>query len=214
MNLILHDYWRSGAAYRVRIGLNLKGLAYERRPVNLLKGEQAGEAYAAVNPQRLVPALEVDGRVLTQSLAILEFLDEAAPTPPLLPADPVARAQVRALALAIVADTHPLHNLRVNTRLREGCGADDAAVKAWNVHWLTLGLGLLEGAVAEHGRGWCWGEAPGLLDCLLAPMLYSARRFGAGVEACPHLAAVEARAAEHPAFAAAHPSRQADAQPA
>lgn len=209
--MILHGYWRSGTSYRTRIALNLKGLAYEQRGVDLRAGDQRSAAYLALNPQGLVPALESDGAVLTQSPAILEWLEEAHPAPPLLPADPVARAHVRAMAAVIGCDIHPLNNLRVGKALRETFGADQVAVDAWAGRWIASGFGTLEALVARHGAGWCFGAAPTLADCYLIPQIYSARRFNVALDAFPRLLAVDAAAAAHPAFAAAHPDRQPDA---
>ena len=209
--MILHGYWRSGAAYRTRIGLNLKGLSYEQRGIDLRTGAQRSEAYVALNPQGMVPALEIDGAVLTQSPAILEWLDEAFPSPPLLPVSPVARAQVRAMAALIGCDIHPLNNLRVGKALRETFGADQAAVDAWAARWVLPGFEALERLVAEHGAGWCYGDAPGLADCYLIPQIYSARRFNVPLDAFPRLLEIDRAAAAHPAFAAAHPDRQPDA---
>lgn len=209
--MILHGYWRSGAAYRTRIGLNLKGLSYEQRGVDLRTGAQRSDAYVALNPQGMVPALEIDGAVLTQSPAILEWLDEAFPSPPLLPVSPVARAQVRAMAALIGCDIHPLNNLRVGKALRETFGADQAAVDAWAARWVLPGFEALERLVAEHGAGWCYGDAPGLADCYLIPQIYSARRFNVPLDAFPRLLEIDRAAAAHPAFAAAHPDRQPDA---
>ena len=209
--MILHGYWRSGAAWRTRIGLNLKGLAYEQRGVDLRTGAQAEAAFVALNPQGLVPALEVDGAVLTQSPAILEWLEEAHPTPPLLPADPVDRAHVRAMAALIGCDIHPLNNLRVGKALRQTFGADQAAVDAWAARWILPGFEALERMVGVHGDGWCFGPAPTLADCYLIPQIASARRFNVPVEAFPRLLAIEATAADHPAFIAAHPAQQPDA---
>jgi len=209
--MILHGYWRSGAAYRTRIALELKGLAYEQAGHDLRTGAQKDAAYIALNPQGLVPALEVDGAVLTQSPAILEWLEEAHPAPPLLPADAVDRAHVRAMAALIGCDIHPLNNLRVGKALRESFGADQAAVDAWAARWIVSGFEALEALVARHGAGWCFGEAPTLTDCYLIPQIYSAARFNVPLDAFPRLLAIDAAARAHPAFIAAHPDRQPDA---
>lgn len=211
--LVLYNYWRSGPSYRVRIALALKGLAFQYVGVNLLEDEQAGPENAARHPLRLVPSLRLrDGRLLTQSPAILEWLEETYPDPPLLPADPFARVQVRAMAAMIGCDTHPLHNLRVLRYLETQMGQDGAARSAWARHWLEVGLAGLEAILAQAPPGqFCWGDAPGLADIYLAPQLLSARRFGITVADYPRLAAIEAAALAHPAFAAAHPDRQPDA---
>ena len=209
--MILHGYWRSGAAYRVRIALALKGLAYDQQGVDLRTGAQRSDRFVALNPQGMVPALEVEGAVLTQSPAILEWLEEAYPRPPLLPADVVDRAHVRAMAALIGCDIHPLNNLRVGKALRETFGADQAAVDAWAARWIIPGFKALESLVARHGAGWCYGGAPTLADCYLIPQIYSARRFNVPLDDFPRLLAVDATAAGHPAFAAAHPNAQPDA---
>lgn len=209
--MILHGYWRSGAAWRARIALALKGLDYDQLGVDLRVGAQRSEAFVTLNPQGMVPALEVDGAVLTQSPAILEWLEETHPQPPLLPAGPLARARVRAMAALIGCDIHPLNNLRVGKALRETFDADQAAVDAWAARWIAPGFAALETMVARDGAGWCFGAAPTLADCYLVPQIYSARRFNVPLEAFPRLLAVDAAAAAHPAFAAAHPDRQPDA---
>jgi maleylpyruvate isomerase len=209
----LHGYWRSGAAYRVRIALALKGLTYEQVNHDLRTGAQGAAEYAALNPQKLVPALEVDGQVLTQSTAIIEWLDERFPDPPLLPADPIARAQVRAVVMAIAADTHPLHNLRVHKRLREQFGADEDAVAAWNRHWIAEGLGAAERLFRSYGRIVGWGDAPTMADCFIVPALYSANRFGVDTSSFSSLAAAAEAVAALPAVQAAHPNAQPDADP-
>jgi maleylpyruvate isomerase len=209
--MILHGYWRSGAAYRTRIALELKGLAYERRGHDLRAGAHKDPAYVALNPQGMVPALEVDGAVLTQSPAILEWLEETYPAPPLLPSGSIDRAHVRAMAALIGCDIHPLNNLRVGKALRETFGADQAGVDAWAARWIAPGFEALEALVARHGDGWCFGSSPTLADCYLAPQIYSARRFNVPLDAFPRLLAIEAAAAAHPAFVAAHPDSQPDA---
>jgi maleylpyruvate isomerase len=209
--MILHGYWRSGAAYRTRIALNLKGLAYDQQGVDLRQGAQKSAAFIALNPQGMVPALEVDGAVLTQSPAILEWLEETHPSPPLLPADAIDRAQVRAMAALVGCDIHPLNNLRVGKALRETFAADQAAVDAWAARWILPGFAALETLVARRGAGWSFGETPTLADCYLIPQVYSARRFNVALDDFPRLGAIEAAAAAHPAFAAAHPDRQPDA---
>ncbi|MEH6665188.1 MAG: maleylacetoacetate isomerase [Brevundimonas sp.] len=209
--MILHGYWRSGTSYRTRIALNLKGLGYEQAGIDLRLGIQKSDAYLSMNPQGLVPALETDGAVLTQSPAILEWLEEAHPEPPLLPPDPVARARVRAMAALVACDIHPLNNLRVLKALRESFGADQAATDAWAARWITTGFEALEALVGRHGDGWCFGAAPTLADCCLVPQIYSARRFNTPLDAFPRILAIEERAAAHPAFMAAHPDRQPDA---
>jgi maleylpyruvate isomerase len=209
--MILHGYWRSGTAYRTRIALNLKGLAYEQRGVDLRQGEQRSAAYLALNPQGLVPALEVDDLVLTQSPAILEWLEETRPEPPLLPKGAADRARVRAMAALVGCDIHPLNNLRALKVLRQDFAADQAATDAWAGRWIASGFAALETLVSHHGHGWAWGETPTLADCYLIPQIYSARRFHVALDAYPRLLAIEAAAEAHPAFIAAHPDRQPDA---
>lgn len=207
--MILHGYWRSSAAYRVRIALALKGLGYESQGHDLRTGAQKAADYLALNPQGLVPALQVDGAVLTQSPAIMEWLEEAHPTPALLPADLLDRAKVRAMAALIACDIHPLNNLRVGKALRETFGADQAAIDAWAARWITPGFEALETMVG--GAGWCFGDQPTLADACLIPQIYSARRFNVPLEAFPRLLAIDARATAQPAFIAAHPDNQPDA---
>lgn len=210
--MILHAYWRSSASYRVRIGLNLKGIDYRVAAHDLRRDEQADPAYAALAPQKLVPALEIgDGRVLTQSMAILEWLDDAHPVPPLLPADPIDRAIVRGMALAIAADVQPLANLRVLRWLKQQVGAEQAAIDDWQRHWMGEGLAALETQVARHGGTHCFGDAVTLADVLLVPQWYNAARVGLDTTPLPRLTAIVAMLREHPAFAAAAPERQPDA---
>jgi len=217
MALRLHTYWRSSAAYRVRIVLALKGLEYESVPRHLLRdgGEQHRPDYLALNPQGLVPALEHDGHVLTQSLAICEYLEERFPEPPLLPAGPRDRAVVRAMALAIACDIHPLNNLRVQQYLRDGLGQDEAAVSRWVRHWIAEGLDALDTLIGRHsgdGRH-CFGEAVTLADACLVPQVYNARRAGLDLAPWPRLAAVASHLESLPPFAAARPEAQPDAPP-
>lgn len=200
----LYDYPRSSAAYRVRIALNLKGVAWQGVPVALLQGEQRSPEHLARNPQGLIPALDIGGGIiLAQSLAILDWLDAAHPDPRLFPADPVARARVMALALVIVADIHPIDNLRVLQRLEAQFGADAGAKADWYRHWIAEGLGALEAAAPANG--FFGGATPGAVDCCLVPQLYNARRYDLDLSPWPRLVAVDARAAELPAVAAAHP---------
>ena len=208
---VLHGYWRSGTSYRTRIGLELKGLAYEQAPVDLRTGAQRSEAFLRLNPQGLAPALEIDGLVLTQSMAILEYLDEAYPEPPLLPPGAAARAQVRAMADVVACDIHPLNNLRLLKAIKELGVQDQAGQNAWAGRWINAGFEALERLIGQHGSGWCWGEAPTIADCCLIPQVYSARRFEVDLEPYPLIRAIDLRAAAHPAFQAAHPDRQPDA---
>ncbi len=212
MTLVLHSYWRATAPYRVRIALNLKGLAYDYAPVNLLAGEQRGEAYRALNPQALTPALETeDGRVLTQSLAILEWLEEVHPVPPLLPADAYERAAARAMMGIVACDIHPLNNLRVQQQLTGmGLTPDDRTL--WTKRWIDDGFSALEPMIARHTAGFAVGAEPTLADCVLIPQVYSAERYDVDLAPYPAIRAVAARCAEHPAFQAAHPDRQPDAR--
>jgi len=207
----LHGYWRSGAAYRVRIGLALKGVAYEQVHHDLRTGAQRADDYARLNPQRLVPTLEAGDLVLTQSVAILEWLDECHPQPPLLPGDPNGRAIVRSMAATIASDTHPLHNLRVLNALRKEFGADDTAVQRWIAHWLGDGLAAVDRLVERHGDGFAYGDRPTLADCCIVPALYAARRFAVDLTRFPALVDAGERAMALPEIAAAHPDRQPDA---
>ncbi|WP_419253654.1 maleylacetoacetate isomerase [Caulobacter sp. ErkDOM-YI] len=213
MKLILHSAWRASAPYRVRIGLNLKGLDYAVAPVDLVSSQHQGEAYRALNAQALVPTLEVDGRRLTQSLAILEWLDEAVPGVPLLPTDPFDRATVRAMAEIIACDIHPVNNLRI-LRALTGLGVDQDGRDAWAQRWIIDGFAALEPMVVRHGKGYAFGDSPGLADCCLVPQVYNAARFHVDMTPFPAINAAVARALSHPAIAAAHPNLQPDAQKA
>jgi len=208
--VILHGYWRSGTSYRTRIALNLKGLSYEQQAVDLRTGAQKSEAFVALNPQGLVPALEVGDVVLTQSPAILEWLEETYPQPALLPAETKARAVVRAMCALIGCDIHPLNNLRVLKAIK-AMGADEVATEAWAQSWIHDGFSALEVMVAAHGAGWCYSDTPSLADCYLLPQIYSARRFNVDMSRYPLLCAIEERANGHPAFVQAHPDQQPDA---
>ena len=209
--MILHGYWRSGASYRVRIALALKGIGYDLAAHDLRTGEQKAADYLALNPQGMVPALQTGDRVLIQSPAILEWLEETHPSPPLLPSGADDRAAVRAMCALIGCDIHPLNNLRVLKALRADFAADQAAVNAWAAAWIAPGFDALQALVDRHGADWCFGDAPTLADCYMIPQLYSARRFDMDLSPWTHLLAVEARAQAHPAFEAAHPDRQPDA---
>ena len=214
MTPILHGYWRSGTSYRTRIALNLKGVDYETAPVDLIGGAQKSAAYLALNPQGLVPALEVEGAVLTQSPAILEWLEETHPEPPLLPAAAAGRATVRAMAAVIGCDIHPLNNLRVLKALPKDFDADPSQTDEWAQRGIGEGLAALEQMIASHGRGFAYGSGPTLVECYLVPQVYSAARFNLDLSPYPRVQAVHAAASALPAVAAAHPDRQPDARPA
>lgn len=213
MTFLLHDYWRSTASYRVRIGLNLKGLSYEQVPHDLRLGEQATPEYAALNPQRLVPTLVADDTAFTQSPAILEWLDERWPEPPLLPGDPDGRAIVRAMAAIICCDIHPINNLRVLKQLREEFKASEEQVSAWIARWIAGGFTALERLIARHGGRFAYGDSPTLADCALVPQLFSAERFAVDLAPYPRIVATGATAQALPAFARAHPDLQPGADP-
>lgn len=222
MTLRLYGYWRSSSAWRVRIGLALKGLPYQYQAVNLLAGEQDAAEHVARSPLHQVPVLEVLGRAgpgvadapaplrLVQSMAILEWLEEVHPAPPLLPNDPAGRARVRALAEHVNSGIQPYQNAAVVKWLK---GRHPGAEGPWVRHWLGRGLAGLEAALAERPGRFCHGDTPGLADCYLVPQLYAARRFEVDLGPCPRLRAVEAACAALPAFQAAHPDRQPDAPP-
>ncbi len=204
--MILYDYFRSSAAYRVRIALNLKGVEAERREVHLVKGEQRSPEHVARNPQGFVPALDIgNGHILTQSLAIIEWLDSVYPEPRLIPADPLARADAMARALVIAADIHPVNNLRILKRLETQFGADEAAKGEWYRHWIADGFAALE-TMAGSGP-FLGGGAPDVSDVLLVPQMYNARRFELPLDPYPKLVAADAAASALVPFAAAHPDR-------
>ena len=208
----LHGYFRSSASYRVRIALNLKGVAAEHLPHHLRKGEQRAPAFLAINPQGLVPALEDDqGAVLTQSLAIIEWLDETHPEPPLLPGDTLRRAKIRAFAQALACDTHPVQNLKVLARLRE-LGLSEDKVTAWAGWANREGLGACEKLIANEPGPFCFGDRPSLADLCLVPQLANGRRFGVDVNAFPRLLQAETAARAMKAFADAAPDQQPDAE--
>lgn len=205
---VLYDYFRSSAAYRVRIALNLKGIDYEQRPINLAEGAQKGEAYRALNPQGLVPMLEIDGHRLTQSLSIIVYLDQQYRDPPLMPADPADGAHVRSLALAVACDIHPLNNLRVLKYLRGPLGVSEAAKDEWYRHWVAEGLASLEEMARPKAGAFLFGDNPTIADICLVPQLYNARRFSVPLTDYPTLRRADETASAHVAFAAAHPDRQ------
>ena len=208
----LHGYFRSSAAYRVRIALNLKGLAAEHLPHHLRKGEQCAPSYLAINPQGLVPTLENEaGAILTQSLAIIEWLDETHPEPPLLPKDPLRRAKVRAFALAVACDIHPVQNLKVLARLRQ-LGLPEEKVTEWSAWVNREGLAACEALIADESGPFCFSAMPTIADLCLVPQLANARRFGVDVSAYPRLLKAEAAAKEMKAFADAAPDKQPDAE--
>ena len=210
-----HGYFRSSSSYRCRIAFNLKGLAPEFVPVHLVRdgGQQHGAAYRALNPQGLVPALEVGGHVLTQSPAILEWLDETYPEPPLLPADPFARSAVRAFCAAIACEIHPLQNLRVLTHLGQAYGQDQDGKAAWCRHWIGQGLAACEALLAGRSETrFAFGDAPGMAEVYLIPQMFSADRFGLDLTPMPRLRAIRDEAEALPAFADAHPKAQPDAE--
>ncbi len=209
----LYDYWRSTAAYRVRIGLNLKGIDYEQVPVHLVKdgGQQHGAAYRAVNPHGLVPALELDdSTVLTQSLAILEYLEDIQPQPSIVAKDALVRACERAVALAIVADIHPLNNLRVLNYLKDS-GWDKADIQQWYHHWIHEGFAALERRLDERTTTFAFADTPGLADICLVAQVYNAHRFGVDMTAYPAIEALNHKCLQLPAFDKARPEKQPDA---
>jgi maleylacetoacetate isomerase len=209
--MILYDYYRSSAAYRVRIAIALKNLFVERRQVHLLRGEQRDPGYRAKSPLGIVPTLELDdGTLITQSLAIIDYLDALKPEPPLLPRNAVLAAQARAAALTIACEIHPLGNLRVIEALQGEFGAGDDQIAAWRRRWIAQGLTALEALIAPGP--FAFGAAPSLADICLIPQVYNARRFDVSLEACPRIVAVEAACAAHPAFMEARPESQPDAE--
>jgi maleylacetoacetate isomerase len=215
-DLVLYSYWRSSAAFRVRIALNLKGLHYETRAIHLLRegGEQHTPAYAALNPQELLPTLLDGERVLTQSMAILEYLDETRPQPPLLPGDAAGRARVRALAQVVGCDIHPIGNLRVLQWIDSQFNADDEQKSVWMRHWVSSGLHALETMLAsskDTGR-YCHGDTPGLADACLVPQVYNARRWKVPLGDYPTILRIDATCATLDAFHHAMPEQQPDAQ--
>lgn len=211
--MILHDFWRSSAAYRVRIALHLKGIAFTQSMHSLPRGEQRSAEYLALNPQGLIPAIESGQDVVTQSLAIIEYLDERHPGLPLLPKDAAGRATVRAMALSIACDIHPLNNLRVLNYLRSEFGADEEAVTRWIRHWIGSGFDALEMQVKRtSGDGrFCFGDSPTLADACLVPQMYNARRFGCDLSTYPSLVAIDTHCRSLAPFAKAAPEAQPDA---
>lgn len=211
----LYSYYRSSAAYRVRIALNLKQLPYETVGVHLLKngGEQKQPEYSAKNPQKLVPALEDNGQVLTQSLAMIDYLEEIYPTYALLPADAVGRARVRAMAQLIACDIHPLNNLRVLQYLQNQLGVADEAKTEWYCHWVKEGFAALETLLKSEQTGrFCHGDTPTLADCCLIPQVYNARRFQVDLSPYPTISRIVTECEALPAFQAAAPENQPDAE--
>ncbi|MFS2134857.1 maleylacetoacetate isomerase [Duganella sp. Dugasp56] len=212
----LYTYFRSSAAYRVRIALNLKGLDYEALPVHLLRngGEQLTDAYRAINPSALLPTLDDDGAVIGQSLAIIEYLEETRPQVPLLPVDPADRARVRALALTVAADTHPLGNLRVLKYLKHDLNLSEEVKLEWQRHWLRIGMATLETMLSGDARTglYCHGDTPTLADCCLVPQVFGAQRFGVDLAPYPTVTRIHDACAGLPAFQQAHPSQQPDTE--
>ena len=212
--MILHGYYRSSASFRVRIALNLKGIGYESIAWHLRQGEQRSEAFGAINPQQLVPALDDAGVVLTQSLAIIEYLDETYPEPPLLPQGAAVRAHVRALAQLIACDIHPLDNLRVLKYLRSQFEADEAVIGAWYNHWIAVGFEAIEAVLTNDARTgrFCFGDAPGLADILLVPQVANAANYALDLTPFPTIGRIYDACMALDAFEQAHPRNQPDAE--
>lgn len=212
----LYTFFRSSASYRVRIVLNLKDLSYEQAPIHLRRGggEQFSAAYKALNPQALVPTLEDNGKILTQSLAIIEYLEDKYPKPALLPSDAADKALVRAMALNIACEVHPIQNLRVLNYVKSSYGQTDEQVNRWAQHWIDLGLSALEQSIVAHGKGgkFCFGDAPTLADVCLVPQLGNARRYGCDLSKYPIILNIEKNCMALPAFANAAPEKQPDAE--
>lgn len=207
----LYGYWRSTSSYRLRIALALKGVTPDQVPIHLVRngGEHRSEAYRAINPQTRVPSLALDeGTVLIQSPAIIEYLEEVYPNPPLLPADPVARARVRAVAAIIGCDIHPLHNVGPLNHLRRDLGRSEEEVGAWIGRWISEGFTAIEALIGNDG--YCFGPEPGLADVYLVPQVYAARRFAVPLELFPRIVRAMTLAEKHPAFMSAHPASQPD----
>lgn len=211
-DIILHGYWRSSAVYRVRIALALKGLDYDQIGHDLRRGEQRDPAYKAIAPAGLVPAIEHGGEAFVQSLAILEWLEERWPNPPLLPAATEQRAIVRAMAATIAADIHPLNNLRILKYLKAEFDRSQEEIDRWIAHWIHEGFAALEVLIGRHGGTFAFGDSPTMADCLLVPQVYNAERFNVDLSAFPRILAAAANARALPAFAAAHPDRQPGAE--
>ncbi len=205
---VLYDYFRSSAAYRVRIALNLKGVDYESRPVDLRDDVQKSADYRALNPQGLVPTLEIDGHKLTQSLAIIVYLDQRFPDPALMPRDPADGAHVRAMAMVVACDIHPLNNLRVLKYLKAELNHSQDEIDAWYAHWVTEGLSALEATAAPGAGAFLFGDSPTIADVCLVPQLFNARRMNVPLDAYPTLLRADENANKVEAFAAAHPERQ------
>ncbi len=212
----LYTFFRSSASYRVRIALNLKGISYEQAPIHLRRGggEQLSAAYRALNPQALVPALEDNGRILTQSLAIIEYLEEKHPKPALLPSDPADKALVRSMAMVIACEVHPIQNLRVLNHVKKEYGQTDEQVNHWAQHWIDLGLSALEQMIVAQPKrdGFCFGDTPTLADICLVPQLGNARRYGCDLSKYPAILDVEMNCMSLAAFANAAPEKQPDAE--
>lgn len=209
----LYTYFRSSAAFRVRIALNLKGLAYEPVFIHLAKGEHRQPQYAGPYPQGLLPTLLDDGEALSQSLAIMEYLEETHPSPPLLPPDPLGRARVRSLSLLIACEIHPLNNLRTLQYLKRSLGQNEEQIGTWYRHWIADGLAKLEADLARGGTGgFCHGDAPGMADCCLVPQVFNAQRYQSDLAPYPTVMRVFEACMKLEAFERAQPSRQPDAE--
>jgi maleylacetoacetate isomerase/maleylpyruvate isomerase len=211
--LKLYTYFRSSAAFRVRIALNLKGIAYEPQFVHLAKGEHLLPAYRAINPQGLLPVLQVDGALLAQSLAIIEYLEETHPRPALMPQDPLGRARVRGLSLIVACEIHPLNNPRVLKYVKSALGHSQEEVDAWYRHWIADGLAKLEAELGRQGTGrYCHGDAPSMADCCLVPQIFNARRFQCDLAPYPTVMRVFDACMHLDAFDRAQPGKQPDAE--
>jgi maleylacetoacetate isomerase len=210
----LYTYFRSSASFRVRIALNLKGLAFESVPIHLLRGggEQNSESYSLRNPARLVPSLEDGPLTLGQSLAIIEYLEDVYPNPPLMPADPQLRAKVRELALSVACDIHPLNNLRVLRYLHAPLGIEEERRNDWARHWITLGFRAIEYTLARTAGRYCFGDTPSVADCCLIPQIFNARRVELMLDEFPNILRVHEHCMQQPAFIRAAPGAQSDAE--